>query len=201
MKNIFGLVLIILILLFGGCTSVSNFSNIEEVNYENIKDEIIRFHVLANSDSEEDQELKLRVRDAVIDYVYKELEKSTSLEESRQYLINNREKIEEISKAVIKENGYNYSISTSLGKENFPDKMYGDVLFPQGEYEAFRILIGESEGQNWWCVMFPPLCFVDETKETIDNYKTREKLNLENDKEEKIVFKFKIIESFKKLFS
>ncbi len=58
--------------------------------------------------------------------------------------------------------------------ENFPDKVYGDVIFPQGEYEAYRILIGEAKGQNWWCVMFPPLCFLDETKETIDTDNVKE---------------------------
>lgn len=207
MKKIMGISFIITIFLLIGCTSVSNndLLNNEELKYEEIKNEIIRFHVLANSDSTEDQDLKIKVRDAIIEYVYKELESSKSIEESREYLINNKDIIEGIAKEVIISSGYNYNVNSSLSKENFPDKMYGDILFPQGEYEAFKILIGEAEGQNWWCVMFPPLCFVDETKETIDNYKTRENLEineeLEVKEENKIVFKFKILEGLKKLFS
>ena len=207
MKKIMGISFIITIFLLIGCTSVSNndLLNNEELKYEEIKNEIIRFHVLANSDSPEDQDLKIKVRDAIIEHVYKELESSKSIEESREYLINNKDVIEGIAKEVIISSGYNYNVNSSLLKENFPDKMYGDILFPQGEYEAFKILIGEAEGQNWWCVMFPPLCFVDETKETIDNYKTRENLEineeLEMKEENKIVFKSKILEGLKKLFS
>lgn len=201
MKKILVITFVIFICLFVSCTSVYNINSLgsTELSYEDIKDEIIRFHVLANSDSSEDQELKLKVRDAVIEYVYKELENSKSIEESREYLIKNKSLIEEVAKEVIINSGYNYEITSSLSKENFPDKMYGEILFPQGEYEAFRILIGEAEGQNWWCVMFPPLCFIDETKETIDNYKTRE--NLDVREERKIVFKSKIFDGLKKLFS
>lgn len=212
MKKLLVLNFILLIGLLMGCTSISNTYLLEgelkyeEIKYEEIKDEIIRFHVLANSDSEEDQELKLKVRDAVIEYVYKDLQNSESIDDSRQYLLDNQNKIEQIAKEVIINSGYDYKITISLSKENFPDKMYGDILFPQGEYEAFRILIGEAEGQNWWCVMFPPLCFVDETKEVIDSYKTRESLEdisgLESGKKEepKLIFKFKILESLKKIF-
>lgn len=212
MKKIVGISFIIIIFLFVGCTSISNndLLNNEKLKYEEIKNEIIRFHVLANSDSQEDQELKIKVRDAIIEHVYKGLKSSKSIEESREYLINNKEVIEGIAKEVIINSGYSYNINSTLSKENFPDKMYGDILFPQGEYEAFKILIGEGKGQNWWCVMFPPLCFVDETKETIDNYKTRENLEINEDQkmkeelevkqESKIVFKSKILEGLKRLF-
>lgn len=207
MKKIMFIGFVIIISLFVGCTSVSNndLLNSEEMKYEEIKNDIIRFHVLANSDSPEDQDLKLKVRDAIIEHVYKGLENSLSIEESRKYLIDNKDIIEGIAKEVIINSGYNYNINISLSKENFPDKMYGDILFPQGEYEAFKILIGEAKGQNWWCVMFPPLCFVDETKETIDNYRTRENLEineeLEVEEENKIVFKSKILDLLKKVFS
>lgn len=207
MKKIMGISFIMIFFLFVGCTSVSNndLLNNEELKYEEIKNEIIRFHVLANSDSPEDQDLKIKVRDAIIEHVYEGLESSKSIEESREYLINNKDVIENIAKEVVINSGYNYNINSSLSKENFPDKLYGDILFPQGEYEAFKILIGEAKGQNWWCVMFPPLCFVDETKETIDNYKTRENLEINKEvevkEESKIVFKSKILEGLKKLFS
>lgn len=201
MKKLLVTNLIILICLFVGCTNILDTNSLQgdELIYEDIKDEIIRFHVLANSDSEEDQELKLKVRDAVIEYVYNDLKNSDSINESRQYLINNKTLIEEIAKEEIIKLGYTYEVTSNLSKENFPDKMYGDILFPQGEYEAFRILIGEAEGQNWWCVMFPPLCFVDESKETIDNYRTKKILEVKSDN--KIIFKSKIFDGIKKIFS
>lgn len=204
-KNI---LLILMFLIILNITACSNFEEGQGYNnelvYEEIEKEIIRFHVIANSDSEEDQNLKLKVRDAVVSFVYKGLENSTSLEESRKFILENKDEIEKIARNEIENNGYDYKIDSMLSRENFPDKIYGDVIFPQGEYEAYRILIGEGKGQNWWCVMFPPLCFVDGTKEAIDSRNivkeldkdSKEDLNL-NDKNTKIVFKFKIFESIK----
>lgn len=201
--------LVILFILFTfsgtvGCVSSNGGQGLENKNelvYEDIVDEIIRFHVIANSDSEEDQALKLKVRDEIIKYTSEKINKSSSLEEAREIILENQEEINEIARNVVKENGYDYSIDSTLSRENFPDKMYGDLIFPQGEYEAFRVLIGSASGQNWWCVMFPPLCFVDETKEAVDNNKTKENLEEVLDggsKEYKnIQFKFKIVEKFK----
>ncbi|MDV4149503.1 stage II sporulation protein R [Clostridium sp. AL.422] len=166
----------ILLLFFSlnlsGCTNLKigqDSDSVKELVYEDIVNEIIRFHVIANSNSDEDQSLKLKVRDRVIEFVSSSLKNSKSLDESRQFIINNKNDIEAIAKSVINENGYTYNVSSALSKENFPDKVYGDVVFPQGEYEAYRILIGDAEGENWWCVMFPPLCFVDGTKEVVDS--------------------------------
>lgn len=177
MKKVF-LILIIIIntLVLFACTKGYKYEDSEnkELVYKDLADKIIRFHVIANSDTEEDQKLKLEVRDAVVGYVYDRLKDSKSLEESRSIIIENKELIENIAEEVIKEKGYDYTVTSSLSMENFPDKVYGDVIFPQGEYEAYRILIGEAKGQNWWCVMFPPLCFLDETKETIDTDNVKE---------------------------
>lgn len=213
--------LILLIMIFLINFNIVSCSNLEggqvyqkELVYEQIEKEIIRFHVIANSNSEKDQDLKLKVRDAVIDFVYKGLENSTSLEESRIFILDNKDKIESISREEIEKCGYDYKVESMLSRENFPDKVYGDAIFPQGEYEAYRILIGEGQGQNWWCVMFPPLCFVDGTKKAIDLSNITEKLdkkleedltvedkslNLE-DESAKIVFKFKLLESIKAFF-
>ena len=202
-KNI---LLILMFLIILNITACSNFKEGEGYNnelvYEEIEKEIIRFHVIANSDSEEDQNLKLKVRDAVVSFVYKGLENSTSLEESRKFILDNKNEIESIARKEIENQGYDYKIDSMLSRENFPDKIYGDVVFPQGEYEAYRILIGEGKGQNWWCVMFPPLCFVDGTKEAIDSRNIVKELDKDseedlNDKNTKIVFKFKIFESIK----
>lgn len=209
MKKVILLILIFLITL--NITACSNPKEGQGYNkelvYEEIEKEIIRFHVIANSDSEEDQNLKLKVRDAVVDFVYKGLENSTSLEESRKFILDNKNQIESIAKKEIDKYGYEYKVESMLSRENFPDKIYGDVVFPQGEYEAYRILIGEAKGQNWWCVMFPPLCFVDGTKEAIDSrniVKELDKDSVENsnatDKSNNIIFKFKLFESIKSLF-
>lgn len=140
-----------------------------------ISDKLIRFHVIANSDTSEDQGLKLKIRDKVIEYLYPKLSKSKSIEESREILKANDSKVKEIARQVVKSNGYNYNITSTLDRENFPVKTYGNITLPQGNYEAYRIIIGSGKGQNWWCVMFPPLCFVDISKGQV-SYKETEKV-------------------------
>lgn len=202
MKNkILIVVLILIILNLSSCTSIENGqgSNLDnELVYEDIVNEIIRFHVIANSNSDEDQSLKLKVRDKVVEFVSSNLRDAKSLDEARQFLINNKSEIEDIAESVVNENGYFYSVTSTLSRENFPDKVYGDVVFPQGEYEAYRILIGEAKGENWWCVMFPPLCFVDGTKEVVDSKAIINTLESDKDnsdtKGSKIKFKFKLFE-------
>lgn len=202
MKNkIFIVLLLIWVLNLNSCTSgklLEDSSKTKELIYEDIANEIIRFHVIANSNTDEDQALKLKVRDEVIEFVSNSLKESKDLDESRQFIIDNKSNIEDIAKSVIIENGYSYNVTSTLSRENFPDKIYGDVVFPQGEYEAYRILIGEAKGENWWCVMFPPLCFVDGTKEAIDSTEVVEKLESNNKKEKiknnKVKFKFKLFQ-------
>lgn len=146
------------------------------LNYDEVKDELIRFHVIANSDSEEDQNLKLKVKNKVIDYLYPYLNASQSLEESRKIIKDNMEEVKKLAEQVIKDNNYKYGVKTELSRENFPEKSYGKITLPQGNYEAFRIIIGSGQGKNWWCVMFPPLCFVDETKAEVEYDKTEERI-------------------------
>ena len=205
-----------------GCNNSGVYENeseleIEELDYDSIKDKLVRFHVIANSDTEEDQELKLKVRDAVIAELSEELENVKELDEAKSVLEENIDNINILAKSVIKENNYDYSVNTMLSNENFPDKIYGDYLFPQGAYEAYRIIIGEGKGQNWWCVMFPPLCFVDESKEVVDNSKLEDNIkeiedqniesqdmednNQKNKSNNDIVFKFKFLEKLKEMFN
>lgn len=124
---------------------------------------LIRFHVLANSDKPEDQQLKLKVRDAVIAYLAPQLEHLTDPEDARQVVVANESKLIDIAQHVIVENGANYPVSIEFGIFDFPVKSYGNFVLPAGKYEAVRILIGNAEGKNWWCVLFPPLCFIDIT--------------------------------------
>lgn len=179
-----------------------NLNNEVIYDYDKIKDEIIRFHVIANSDSEKDQKLKLEIRDEVIKYLEPKLSQSKSINESRKIIKENDKKIKEIAKNVVKDKGYNYKIDSQLSKENFPEKVYGNITLPQGEYEAYRILIGDSVGQNWWCVMFPPLCFVDVTKGEVAYNETEKRMDEIVQKEEKENYnlKFKFIEVLKDVF-
>lgn len=128
-----------------------------------IADNIIRFHIRAASDSDEDQNLKLKVKDAVVGYMKDELSDADSLDEARDILYDDSESIRKLALQVIRDEGYAYDVNVYFERSYFPMKAYGDMSFPPGEYEAFRVDIGDADGKNWWCVLFPPLCFVDQT--------------------------------------
>lgn len=167
---------------------------------------IIRFHVRANSDSERDQELKLKVKDAVVTYMEPMLSKSASIDESRSILKEHIEDIKKLALSVLVDNGSDKSVSVYFEESYFPMKTYGDVTFPPGVYEAFRIDIGNSEGKNWWCVLYPPLCFVDATygvlpqdsKETLENVLTEDEYNAIT--REECEFRFKYLTFLNDLF-
>lgn len=125
--------------------------------------EVLRFHVLANSDSDEDQALKLEVRDDVLAYMEEELQGKDSLEETKDWASSHEVELEERSEKKIREEGYDYSVHAEVTTCEFPEKTYGDVTFPAGTYEALRIEIGEAKGHNWWCCLYPNLCFIDAT--------------------------------------
>ena len=205
-------ILLISTLFFSGMYIYGEVKDIDKVS-KGYKDKLIRFHVLANSDSDEDQELKLKVRDEIIKYLQPMLKQSKSLEQSEQIILSESENIKNIGENIIKENGYTYEVEVKLEYNNFPAKQYSNIVLPAGEYKALRILIGEAKGKNWWCVMFPPLCFVDENNGVIDK-ETDEKLrsvlteeeynliaedNIEKTKDVKM--KFKIVEILEALVS
>ena len=124
-----------------------------------IASKILRFHVLANSDSPADQEVKAKVRDAVGTYLKPLLEESNNIEETRIIVNSHMDQIVEISKATLQEHGYDYEVSAVITHTDFPEKTYGSYTFPKGNYEALEITIGKGEGQNWWCVLYPNMCF------------------------------------------
>ncbi|MFT5873110.1 MAG: stage II sporulation protein R [Clostridium sp.] len=182
-----------------------------KVNQNDIAAKLIRFHVIANSDEKIDQTLKLKVRDSVLKYISPKLVDCKSIEDSREIIKNEDKNIKKIAEAIINKNGFKYSVVTALSEENFPVKTYGNITLPQGKYEAYRIIIGTGTGQNWWCVMFPPLCFVDITKGNVSYAKTEKEMRtvLSDDEfnlvdntisNKEIVVKFKLIEIFSKLF-
>jgi len=209
MKNFIltSIAIIIIVSIALNITSVSG-----KASQSDIAGKLIRFHVIANSDDKIDQNVKLKVRDAVLKYISPKLKECKNIGESRKILKAENKNIKKIAQTIIKRNGFKYSVSTALSQENFPVKTYGNITLPQGKYEAYRIIIGKGTGQNWWCVMFPPLCFVDITKGDVSYQKTEKEMKtvLSNDEykmvdntidSKKIVVKFKLEEIFSELFS
>lgn len=167
-----------------------------------IADSVFRLHVIANSDSDEDQNLKYIVRDKVIEYMSSISQNASSKEEVIKIAKANLNKIQAIAAQTIRENGYTYSVNVEVGNFSFPSKRYGDITLPPGYYDALRIKIGKAEGQNWWCVMFPPLCFVDvtsgvvpdESKEIMKENLSKEEFDLISKNSNEVKVKFKIVE-------
>lgn len=128
---------------------------------EGISQKVLRFHILANSDSEKDQELKLEVRDAIGGLMEEMLAPAKNKEESKSIIENHMEEILDEARNVIDQRGYDYEVKGEVLTMGFPEKKYGKFCFPEGEYEAFRITIGNGEGANWWCVLYPEMCFTN----------------------------------------
>lgn len=172
---------------------------------KDISESVFRLHVIANSDTKQDQELKLKVRDKVLAYMNTICKDATDKSSAILIANNHINEFKQIALDTIKENGYDYDINIKIGNFSFPTKTYGDISLPSGYYDALRIEIGEAKGQNWWCVMFPPLCFVDvssgivpeESKETMKKDLSDEEFTLiSNEEDSSIRFKFKLIELF-----
>lgn len=197
------LILLFLLVLF---IIISAFSYVNAISRD-ISENLFRLHVLANSDSEEDQNLKYLVRDNVIIYINTLSKNLTNKEDVIKLANENIDNIKKVAEDTIKENGYDYTVSIEIGNFTFPTKQYGDISFPAGFYDALRINIGEAKGQNWWCVMFPPLCFVDSSsgvvpessKELMKESLTEEEYNLISNNRTDIKLKFKIVELFQNI--
>lgn len=195
------IILIFLLMLY---TFICALSYVQAVS-SNISSNVFRLHVIANSDSEEDQNLKYLVRDSLLEYM-KEISNGISTKEEAISIVNNNlAKFKEIALNTIRENGFNYDVNISVGNFYFPTKYYGDISLPAGMYDALKVEIGEAKGQNWWCVMFPSLCFIDvtsgivenESKELLENNLSDESYSIISDTESnEVKFKFKLLEIF-----
>lgn len=130
---------------------------------------VVRFHVIANSDSSKDQSLKLAVRDAIGKYMAKLLKDAESKEQCERILAAHAKEIEKTAKSVVCEAGYDYPVTARLCETDFPVKSYGDYTFPAGRYEALELVIGKGGGHNWWCVMYPNMCFANSVYEVVDD--------------------------------
>lgn len=193
--------LLAIIILFVIFVIASIFSYSSKV-FAGLEDNIFRLHILANSDSEADQALKLKVRDGIINYM-KEINNNSSNKE--ETITNTKAHLPEIQllcKKILEENGSDYDVSLEIGNFYFPTKYYGNISLPAGNYDALRIKIGEASGQNWWCSLFPPLCFIDissgyltdEDSKILEENLTEEEFAIISSSAPDIKLKFKILE-------
>lgn len=168
----------------------------------NISKSVVRFHILANSDSEQDQAVKIKIRDDVAKYIEPMLRESKSAFETAEIIKDNLKNIEEYATQSAKKYGCDYGARATFGNFEFPQREYESATFPSGRYNALRILLGEGEGQNWWCVLYPQLCFTAEDGVLTDRGYEQLKSTLTKDEYEiitskgKVNFKFKILELF-----
>lgn len=154
------------------CVMVTGTAKREEDRLqEDISEKVLRFHVRANSDTTEDQTLKLAVRDGIIEYLKPVLADAQSAEDTKAILREQISEIEDTARKVIKCNGQNYDVSVYFTEEYFPARMYGAVTLPPGKYQALRVDIGEAKGKNWWCILYPAMCFVESTCAVCDDDK------------------------------
>lgn len=163
----------------------------------------IRFHILANSDSVSDQALKMRVKESVVNYIYEKTGDFKTVDEAKNFILNNDKTIKSIATKAIADNGYDYTVSSAFGFSDFPVKTYGDVIFPKGTYTSYTIKIGNGKGHNWWCVLYPPLCFVDVSTGVLpDNSKKKLRDSLSDTQYHTVTkynFKFKYLKFFNNL--
>ena len=210
MKNIFHIfknpkvkMVIILSFLLFIYSTICAISYAKSVSSD-IAESVFRLHVIANSDSQEDQNLKYIVRDNLLSYMNEICANVSSKEEALEIAKQNETGFKQIAIQTIQEQGYSYDVNIRIGNFEFPTKQYGDISLPAGYYDALRVEIGEAKGQNWWCVMFPPLCFVDvssgivpeESKELMQDNLSEEEFALVSDHNPEIQFKFKLLEFF-----
>lgn len=195
-KNFF--IICILFISFVLVTATSYANSI----FNDLSTNIFRLHIIANSDSSEDQLLKLKIRDSIINYMKIANKNANSKEEIINFCKNNLDELKNIAIQVIKENGYEYDVNIEIGNFYFPTKDYANISLPAGNYDALRIKIGNATGKNWWCSLFPPLCFVDISSgvlEDEDSKVLKENLNSEEyslitNTSDEMKLKFKIIE-------
>lgn len=164
---------------------------------EEIRGDVLRLHVLANSDSAEDQQLKLKVRDALLEKGKNIFDGSVTKENAEEKIEKEKELLIETAKEVIEENGFDYDVKITITDEFFTTRTYENITLPAGRYKALRVLIGESSGQNWWCVMFPPLC-IPTAQPDMNLFFTEDEIRLV-ESDPKYEPRFKIIEIYENI--
>ena len=198
-KSILLLLLLLFLYIF-----ICAFDYVQAVSYD-ISNSVFRLHVIANSDTIEDQNLKYKIRDSLLNYMNSLCTNINSKEEAILMIENYKDDFKKIALDVIHSEGFDYNVNINIGNFNFPTKNYGDISLPAGMYDALRVEIGNSNGQNWWCVMFPSLCFIDinhgivekDSQNILEKELSKESYAIVSDKSKSTIkFKFKILEFF-----
>ena len=198
-----GIVLSLLLILY---TFICANNYVRAVSSD-ISNSVFRLHVIANSDSDADQNLKYKVRDSLLDYMNSLCTNIASKEDAIAIVRNHKKDFENIALEVIHQEGFNYPVNINIGNFEFPTKSYGNISLPSGMYDALRVEIGNATGQNWWCVMFPSLCFIDissgvvedDSKSLLKDNLSEESYTIVSEKSNSVVkFKFKLLEFFSK---
>lgn len=189
---------LLIALIICGVLNINAFSQ----QCDNIREKMLRMHVIANSDSEEDQQLKLKVRDAVLLAGEKVFDGSVTATEAKEKITPHIDYLENIALETIKNEGFDYNVKITVEKEYFNTRTYeNSVTLPAGYYTAVKVIIGEGKGQNWWCVMFPPMCLPTAVAECeISDVLTEDETEIVTETE-KYKFKFKIVEFFEEIFN
>ena len=199
MKNTKKIFLILILFIIYLLLSAFSYTNAVSTDLAN---NVFRLHVIANSNSQEDQELKYVVRDELIAYMNSICKDISSKNDAIRIANENKNEFYNIAKKVILDNGFNYEVNIEIGNFSFPTKTYGDISLPAGFYDALKVEIGKASGKNWWCVMFPSLCFVDvsngivpeESKEDLESNLQEEDYNLIASDKVEYKVKFKLVE-------
>ena len=171
-----------------------------------IRENVVRLHILADSDSEIDQQVKLKVRDALLEKNTELLSNKVTPENAEDYFESSKAELEKCANEVLKENGFNYKATITLGEEYYTTRVYEDLTFPAGTYTSVKVVLGSGEGKNWWCVMFPPLCVpvANGGLETDDGVNLEEYLDKDGKRivssKGKFKAEFKIVELYERLF-
>ncbi len=169
---------------------------------QTVKDDVVRLHILANSDSETDQGVKLKIRDALLQTNASILSDDVTKENAKEHFEKSKDILLKTAKDTLEENGFDYEVKITLQEEYFNTRTYGNLTFPAGQYTALKVILGEGEGKNWWCVMFPPLCVpaadgIEANKNTTDYLSENgEKIINSGDK---YIVKFKLLEIYEEL--
>lgn len=195
--------LFILILLLFIYTTICAVSYAKSVSSD-ISNSVFRLHVIANSDTDVDQNLKYKVRDSLLEYMNSISSNCSSKQEAIDLVTKNQDNFKNVALNTIYNEGFSYDVNIEIGNFEFPTKYYGDISLPAGYYDALKVEIGKAKGQNWWCVMFPSLCFVDissgivpeESKQDLKENLSDEEYSLISDYNNNMKFKFKILEIF-----
>lgn len=187
---------VLIAVLVSCCFNITAFSR----QCDGIRDKMLRLHVVANSDSKEDQELKLKVRDAVLQAGAEFFDGSINADDAQSKLTPHIYELEEAAEREIEKNGYNYDVKISVQKEYFKTRTYDNsVTLPAGNYMAIKVIIGEGKGQNWWCVMFPPMCLPAAGKDcVIDDYLNNDEVAIVKNGN-KYKLQFKLLEYFEEM--